>query len=82
MTDEELKHFVDTVAAATMANKAIFTLYMAGLPISRENAAKAYGKWISPSTPHFERLVLAIDRHIGEMMRSAEELSPPARGNA
>ena len=82
MTDEEMKHFVDTVAATALANKAVLTLYMAGLPITPENAARAYGQWINPSSQHFERLVLAVDRQLKDMMDTAVGLSPPAAGNA
>lgn len=82
MTDEEIRHFVDTVAATAMANKAVLTLYMAGLPITPENAARAYGQWINPDSPHFDRLVLAVDRQVKDMMDTAVRMSPPAAGNA
>ncbi|MCT7662350.1 hypothetical protein [Shinella kummerowiae] len=82
MTDEEFQHFVDTVAAAAYANTAILTLYMAGLPITPENAARAYGKWIHPGLPHFEKLVLAINAQVCEAMDAAVELSPPPAGRA
>lgn len=82
MTEEEIAWYVETVAAATVANKAILTLSMAGIPISRENATQAYGKWINPQTPHFERLVVAIDKHVGEMLATAEVLAEKPRGRA
>lgn len=82
VTEEEIAWYVETVAAATMATKAVLTLSMAGIPVSRENATQAYGKWISPDSPHFERLVLAIDKQIGEMMATAEILADPPQGRA
>lgn len=82
MTDEEMKHFVDTVAASTVANKAILTLYMAGRPITPENAAITYGRWIDPQSSHYERLVRAVHAQVCEMIDTAVELSPPAQGNA
>ncbi|MGI8390233.1 hypothetical protein [Brucella anthropi] len=82
MNPEELAHFLNTVAASTMASKAIFTLYMAGLPITPENAATAYGRWIDPNMPNFEQFVLAIDAQVKEMMDTAVELSPATAGSA
>ncbi|MFN7124648.1 MAG: hypothetical protein ACK4M8_02115 [Allorhizobium sp.] len=82
MNEDEMRHFIDTTAATTIAVKAVLTLYMAGIPISRENATQAYGKWINPNTPHFERLVLAVDAQVSEMMGTAEILAQEPRGSA
>ncbi|WP_306932598.1 hypothetical protein [Agrobacterium larrymoorei] len=82
MTEEEIAWYVETVAAATMANKAVMTLSMAGIPISRQNATQAYGKWINPDSAHFERLVTAVDKHVAEMLATADVLSEPAQGSA
>lgn len=82
MNEDELRHFVDTVAAAAIASKAVLTLSMAGIPVSLENAAQAYGRWINPNTPHFDDLVRAVNAQVGEMMATALALGEEPRGSA
>ncbi|MGV0912410.1 hypothetical protein [Martelella sp. FOR1707] len=77
MNDRELRDFIELVAASAVASKAVLTCSLAGMPVSRENCARIYGQWLDGSTPYFDSLVLAVDRHIEEMLTTGELMSPP-----
>lgn len=82
MTEEEFRHFVDTVAAAAFATKAMMACHLAGIAVSREACARIYGQWINPQTPHFERLVEMIDRHVAEALEPARAVHRGTAGSA
>lgn len=74
MTPEETKHFFDTVAATAYALKAKETVELAGLEVTRENLALALGQWMNPESPHFDEMVLMVDAHVREIIRTADHL--------
>ncbi len=76
MSNEELQHFVDTVAAAAYAAKAITTCELAGLEVTRENLAIIFGHWMNSENPHFEGMVTMIDAHAREIIETANALRP------
>ncbi len=74
MTDEEMRHFIDTVAAMTMANNAMVACLMAGVPCTAEHVISVAGRVINPDSPHFEALALAIERQREATVDNAKSL--------
>lgn len=74
MTDEEMRHFIDTVAAMTMANNAMIACLMAGVPCTMEHVVSVVGRAMNPDNPHFEEMALAIDRQRAATVDNAKSL--------
>ncbi|APY13182.1 hypothetical protein GJU93_06000 [Brucella sp. 10RB9212] len=76
MDQNDLNHFIDTVAVATYANKAVLTCLMAGKEISEDAALEALSNWVSRTNPNFEGLAEGVRSHVREMIEAARSLRP------
>lgn len=81
MTEEEILHFVDTVSASTLANKAMLACMLANKPVTIENCLVAAGPWLNPDSEHFERLAVALQGHVRSALEAGERLSPSSEWN-
>lgn len=82
MTEQEFLKYLDTVATSALANKAALTCMMAGLPVTEENCVAAYGQWVNPADPSFERMVELTTRHVRQMVETARSFAGPTSGTA
>lgn len=75
MTDEEMRHFIDTVAAVALANHGIVACMLAGVAPTMENVIPVVGRFVDPSSPRFEEMALSVEAWRAAAIEAAKSLS-------
>lgn len=79
MSEADFRHWVDNVAAMSLATNGIVACMLAGVEPTAEHVIPVAGRFLDPSNPHFEQMALAVEKWRVLTIEAANSLSLDVR---